>query len=124
MQLDFNTKIIGWDPSTAKDYYRAMGRGYNYTFEALTPRTVTGVPTLSDIYVGVSTTLENIGLPSMVAVALSDGSTQDVEVAWAAHSCYNATKAGTCLQYTDQLAVSIIDRRYYSNSKRDCRTGW
>jgi hypothetical protein len=112
MQLDFNTKIIGWDPSTAKDYYRAMGRGYNYTFEALTPRTVTGVPTLSDIYVGIGTTLENIGLPSMVAVALSDGSTQDVEVAWdSATPAYNATKAGTYVfsGTLTNLPVSIID---------------
>lgn len=112
MQLDFRTKIIGWDPSTAKDYYRAMRRGYEYKFEALTPRTVTDVPALSDINVENGTVLENIGLPETVEAILSDDSTMDIELAWdSGNPEYDATKAGT---YTfsgtlTNLPVSVIN---------------
>ena len=85
-------KIIGYNPSTAKDYATKYGR----TFEVLTIKTVTGVTTLSAINVANGTTLVNAGLPSTVQATFSDASTQAIDVTWDGGSpAYNANTAGT-----------------------------
>jgi Bacterial Ig-like domain (group 4). len=85
-------KIIGYNPSTAKDY----ATKYSRTFEALTTKTVTGVTTLGAINVANGTTLANAGLPSTVQAILSDNSTQAIDVIWDNGSpAYNANTAGT-----------------------------